>query len=126
MYFGPGELPPCLPTQNVLCLNKGRFMVELDWRTGSGATGKAGVGSCPTKDSGNLYFFTPDNLEMLIKVLDACALNNRYWVFYSAGTNVEFTLTVTDTRARIPKLYANPLNRPAPPVQDTSAFATCP
>jgi hypothetical protein len=40
-----------------------------------------------------------NNLEMLIKVLDACAFNNRYWVFFSAGTNVEFTLTVTDTRS---------------------------
>ncbi|MGH9361441.1 MAG: hypothetical protein ACRD2T_05945, partial [Thermoanaerobaculia bacterium] len=126
MYFGPSELPSCLPTQNALCLNKGRFMVDVDWRISSGATGKGIVAPCAARDSGNLAFFGPDNIEMLIKVLDACTLNNRYWVFYSATTNVEFTLTVTDTRVPRLKMYRNPLGNPAPPVQDTSAFATCP
>jgi hypothetical protein len=63
---------------------------------------------------------------MLVKVLNACGLNQRYWVFYAATTNVEFTLTVTDTQTGKTKVYFNPINTPAPPVQDTSAFATCP
>ena len=49
-----------------------------------------------------------------------------YWVFFAAGTNVEFTVTVTDTQTGTVKTYSNPLNTAAPPVQDTSAFATCP
>jgi hypothetical protein len=129
VYFNASELPPCLPTQNVLCLHDGRFKLDLDWEIGTGATGKGGVGPCPTRDSGNFYFFGPDNLEMLVKVLNACTappLPPRYWVFFSATTNVEFTLTVTDTRSGILKHYFNPLNRPAPPVQDTEAFMTCP
>jgi hypothetical protein len=63
---------------------------------------------------------------MLIKVLNACALNSRYWVFYAATTNVELTTTVVDTQTGRTQVYFNPLNTPAPPVQDTNALATCP
>ncbi|HEV8577677.1 MAG TPA: hypothetical protein VGX68_01235 [Thermoanaerobaculia bacterium] len=126
MYFGASTLPPCLPTQTVLCLNRGRFRVEVDWKDFDRHTGRGIVGSCPTTDSGNFAFFSSSNLEMLVKVLDACSFNNRYWVFFSAGTNVQFTLTVTDTKVPRIKQYLNPLGKPAPPVQDTSAFATCP
>ena len=64
---------------------------------------------------------------MLVKVLNACIPPfDRYWFFYAATTNVEFTLTVTDTQADVIKSYRNPLGRPAPPIQDTQAFATCP
>jgi len=63
---------------------------------------------------------------MLLKVLNACGFNQRYWVFYAATTNVEFTLTVTDTQSGKVKVYFNPLDSPAAPIQDVSAFATCP
>jgi hypothetical protein len=65
---------------------------------------------------------------MLVKVLNACipALGNHYWVFFAATTNVQFTLTVTDTETGQMKMYSNPLNQAALPVQDTNAFATCP
>jgi hypothetical protein len=79
-------------------------------------------------DSGLFYFFGPANIEMLIKVLNACVpeLGNRFWVFYAATTNVELTLTVTDTQTGRVKVYFNPLNQTAVPVQDVNAFATCP
>jgi hypothetical protein len=77
-------------------------------------------------DSGLFWFFSASNLEMLMKVLNGCGLNNHYWVFFAAGTNVEFTVNVTDTLRGGTRTYFNPLNNPAPPVQDTSAFATCP
>jgi hypothetical protein len=64
---------------------------------------------------------------MLVKVLNACSPPfNRYWVFYAATTNVQFTLTVTDTQSNKVKVYFNPLNQAAAPLQDTDAFATCP
>lgn len=52
--------------------------------------------------------------------------NSRNWSFYSPGTTVDFNITATATRIPRIKIYANPLGKPAPPVQDTSAFATCP
>jgi hypothetical protein len=63
---------------------------------------------------------------MLIKVLDGCNINNRYWVFAAATTNVEYTLRVTDTETGASKQYRNPLGQASPAITDTSAFATCP
>jgi hypothetical protein len=52
--------------------------------------------------------------------------NGRFFGFYSAGTNTDLVVTVTDTRPPRRKIYFNPLDSPKPPVQDVSAFATCP
>jgi len=76
--------------------------------------------------SGNLYFFSPENWEMLVKVLDGCAINDRYWVYAAATTNVEYTLSVTDTDTGEVRTYTNPLGRAAAAITDSSAFETCP
>jgi plastocyanin len=124
-----GNVAACVPGGDTLCLNGGRFQVELEWRIPDGTSGTGHavpVASAP--DSGLFYFFSPSNLEMLIKILNACvpSLGNRYWTFFAATTNVEFVAVVTDTQTGRTKPYYNPLNRPAPPVQDTDGFATCP
>jgi hypothetical protein len=66
--------------------------------------------------------------RQVLGTMDACTPvdNGKFFIFYSAGTNVDFNITVTDTKPTIRKIYFNPLSRPAPPVQDVSAFATCP
>ena len=118
----------CAPGATALCINHSRFKVEIDWRT-TDNTGHAQAVPIPSApDSGLFYFFGPSNIEMLIKVLNACVptLGNKYWVFFAATTNVEFTTTVTDTQTGKVKVYFNPLNTSAPPVQDVNAFATCP
>lgn len=127
-FFGPDAVPPCVPTDTLLCLNDGRFQVAVDWRSATRPLGPAKVVGCLSDDSGILRFLDPDNWEFLVKLLRGCDINQKFWVFYSATTNVEFTLTVTDTQAVPPRIkqYTNPLGMPAPPVQDTSAFATCP
>lgn len=60
---------------------------------------------------------------MLIKVLDGCALNDHFWVFYSAGTNVGLEVRVTDTVSGSVWTDINPDGRQAPPIADTAAFA---
>lgn len=118
---------PCVEGPTTLCLNDDRFKAEVAWRIPNGNQGSGRAVPVPTApDSGLFYFFEAANIEMLVKVLDACPLNNRFWVFYAATTNVQFTLTVTDTQTGAVKVYFNPLNQAAAPVQDTSAFATCP
>jgi hypothetical protein len=108
---------------NGACLND-RFRVTGTWRT---ATDSGNAVAHPiTAQSSAFYFFSPDNLELLVKLVNGCGLNDRYWLFFAATTNVEFTLTVTDTETGTVRKYFNPLNRAALPVQDTSAFATCP
>jgi len=121
-----GVVAACVAGTETLCVNNGRFRIEVAWRTGAGAIGRGQAVVIPTAPaSGLFFFFGSDNIELLVKVLDACVFD-RYWVFYSATTNVEFALTVTDTQTGKVKSYFNPLNRAAPPVQDTDAFATCP
>jgi plastocyanin len=117
---------PCVETGGAICVNNDRFRVDVGWRSAADDGVGTGVPLAFAPDSGVIYFFSESNLEMLIKILNACPLNNRYWVFYAATTNVEFKLTVTDTQSGKTKVYFNPLNNPAPPIQDTSAFATCP
>jgi hypothetical protein len=55
-------------------------------------------------------------------VLDGCSLNQRFWFFSAAATNVGFTITLTDTQTGRQKTYVNVDGTPAPPVQDTSAL----
>ena len=108
-----------------LCLNGDRFAVEATWRTSDGTTGSA-HGVEITADTGYRWFFAPQNVETVVKVLNACSLNGRYWVFAAGLTDVKVTLTVRDTVTGISKTYVNPQGTPFKPILDTSAFATCP
>jgi hypothetical protein len=69
-----------------------------------------------------LSFFDADNPEVLVKVLDGCGFNDRFWVFYAATTTVGFRLRVTDTVAGISRLYTNDDQNTAATVTDVDAF----
>jgi hypothetical protein len=123
---------PCVPDGDTLCIdhNPGdrRFKLEMIFDTGTQAGSGMAVPLAPVGASGGgmFWFFSPTNPELLVKLVNGCGLNNRWWVFYAATTNVQFTLTVTDTKTNAIKQYVNPLGQAAPPIQDTNAFATCP
>jgi hypothetical protein len=118
-------VPYCSPSLAGMCLGDDRFQVRYFWRAFDGAHGDGMTLPGNSPDSGLFYFFAEDNWEALVKVLDACGFNQRFWVFAAATTNVEYTLTVTDTESQTVKIYTNPMGKPAPAVTDTSAFATC-
>lgn len=102
-----------------------RFDVELTWRDFEDNTGSGkAVGFC-TADSGLMWFFGEDNWELLIKVLDACAVNQHFWVFSAATTTVEYSLKVTDTDTGQIWETFNPLGQASVAVTDTEAFPTC-
>ncbi len=105
----PTPTGPCRATATRMCLSDGRFAVDVQWRDpfGSGDSG-AGQASALTGNTGTFWFFDPANVELIVKVLDARALNGRFWVFYGALSNVEYTLTVTDTVTGQRKTYRNP------------------
>jgi streptogramin lyase len=115
----------CVTDPTTLCLNNGRFRVTADWRTRDGSTGQ-GRGVSLTPDSGYFWFFDAANVEVVVKVLNGCGSNSRYWTFAGGLTDVNVTLTVTDTQTGVIKAYTNPQGTPFQPIQDTSAFATCP
>lgn len=115
---------PCVPSGTTICLSGGRFSVSVQYR--DGGVLKDATAIKYTDGSGLFWFFGPDNIEILMKVLNACGLNNRIWVFSAATTNVEFHLKVVDTKTGTVKTYDTVAGPPAPAITDTSAFATCP
>lgn len=114
----------CLPDASTLCLGNGRFRVTASWRRTDGANG-VGAAVPITDDTGYFWFFDPTNIEVVAKVLDACGINGRRWVFSGGLTDLEAALSVTDTQTDVVRMYVNPLGTPFAPIQDTSAFA-CP
>ncbi|MCL4836407.1 MAG: hypothetical protein KJ058_00390 [Thermoanaerobaculia bacterium] len=117
--------PICVADDHTLCLNQDRFRVRVTWVDFQGGTGQA-FALPYTADSGFFYFFGPDNLEVLVKVLDACVPFERYWVFFAVASNVEYHIEVADTHHGLSKVYDNPPGVFAPATGDTDAFATCP
>lgn len=114
----------CSPGDGNLCLNAGRFRVEAAFETPAGTRG-LGHAVPLSGDSGYFWFFTPDNVEILVKALDGCGVNGRYWVFAGGLTNVRVTLSVTDTATGDVRTYENAQATPFAPILDAAAFPTC-
>ena len=115
----------CVAGPTNLCLSGGRFQVDVTWKTSNGDTG-AGQAVPLTADTGYFWFFGASNVEMILKVLNACTFNQKFWVYAGGLTDVETTIHVTDTMTGTSKTYMNPQGTAFRPIQDSSAFGTCP
>lgn len=113
------------PSGSSLYLRNGRFKVEASWRLPNGSVG-AGNPALLTADTGYFWFFDANNVEFFVKILDGCGLNNRFWVFLGGLTDLRVDIRVTDTVRGTTKTYTNLQGKAFQPIQDTSAFATCP
>lgn len=112
-------------TATTACLNT-RFGVNITFRDpNTGMTGVGQVVDCPNPDSALFWFFAPNAWEVMVKTINACTFNDRFWVFSAATTNVFYRLEVVDVRAGAAKIYFNYPGPPAPAVTDTAAFQTC-
>ena len=115
----------CVSTEISRCVQNDRFRMTLTWRDFEGRTGRGRWVDIASSESGMGWFFSANNWEVLAKVINGCAFNGSYWVFLAATTNVEFTLTVTDTQTGAVKTYTNPLGASAQAVTDIGAFLGC-
>ena len=111
----------CISGGGVLCLQGGRFRLTTRWTTPGGGSGD-GRSLALTPDSGSFWFFDPGNIELTVKVLNGCALNDRYWVFAAGLTNLEVTLVIEDTATGAVRTYDNPPDAVYAPILDTAAF----
>ena len=123
---------PCTASDTILCIDDvpgdRRFQVEIEYQTaqGGGLSGKGKaipLASLGVARGGLFWFFNEDNPEIVVKVLNGCASNQKYWVFVSGGTNVGLTITVSDTVTGEVHSYFNRDLTPFAPVQDTSALS---
>lgn len=126
---------PCVADAATLCLdaapNDRRFRVTMTAHTIQAGGKTVEAHPVPLKSlgithGGVFWLFAADNPEMLVKVLDGCGVNNRQWVFASAGTNVGFTLSVFDTLTRAQRSYSNVDLHGALPILDTTVGLPCP
>ncbi len=110
----------CSPTSRRLCLHDGRFAAQVSWRDAAGNAGTARAVALGEK-AGYFTFFGPENVEVLVKVVDGTAVNGRFWVFAGSLTRTEVTLRVDDLLTKQRRSYRQPLGQQAS-LADTRAF----
>lgn len=120
-----GDLTPCVEDATTLCLTDDRFEVTTSFVTVQEPDG-VGMSRPLTDDTGSFWFFDVDNVEVVVKVLEACVVNDRFWLFAGGLTNVEVEMMVRDTETGLAQVCVNPPQTPFQPIQNTNAFDTCP
>lgn len=114
-----GRPSACQNSTTAACLNN-RFLVSASFVSNSSPG--TGIAMALTPDTAYFWFFSSANVELVVKVVDGRAFNSRFWVFAGGLTNVDVTITVTDTISGTVKRYRNPAGTPFQPIQDTAAF----
>jgi len=95
--LSPGQFSPPSPA---------RFGTTVTWTAADGSQGSGNLVPI-TSDSKGFWFYSPDNIDVVVKVLDGRAVNGHFWVFYGPLTTDQFTLTVTDTQTGARKTYTS-------------------
>lgn len=115
----------CTANSTTLCLQNNRFEVKLFAR--DPRSGKTDNSQVMTSTNFFGYFAFPvltgntTDPQVFIKILDGTPVNGKWWVFYASLTDVEFTLTVRDTKSGLSKQYRQePYTQKS--ANDTGAF----
>lgn len=108
-WLAPPDVEPCVPGAGNLCLLDTRFRVTLSARDTRSGERVPGIALGENDMFG--YFSLPaitgqaGNPEVFVKMIDGRKLSGRFWVFYGGLTDLEFTLTVTDTATGAVRSY---------------------
>ncbi|MYF96128.1 MAG: hypothetical protein F4210_11595 [Holophagales bacterium] len=111
----------CAASETALCLQSARYEVRANWQAGE-QEGEA-MGMPRTPDTGMFWFFNPDNVELIVKVLDGCALNGHRWVLMGGLTDVGVDIFVTDSETGEARIYGSPGASAFQTMFDTTAFS---
>ncbi len=112
----------CESGPRTLCLQDSRFAVEVDWWTHDGNSGSGSLAYAGTNDSGLFWFFSLTNWELLVKVLDGCAVNGHVWLYAAASTDVGYVITVADTVSGATRQYVSEPGAASEAITDSTAF----
>ena len=128
-HSGLEPLAPNVCTSNgtTLCLNNARFQVRVTFSVPSQGITNAAAQAVPlTGDTGYFWFFSANNVEITLKVVDGRPVNGYFWAFYAALSDVAYTITITDSDTGAVKTYSNTQGNLAS-VADVRAFggSTC-
>lgn len=105
-----------------LCLGD-RFEISVVW-AGAGSSGN-GRPLPLTANAGAFSFFDPANLEVFVKVLNACPTSGTFTLYVNGLTHLGVTVTVKDRRTGTSKTFVHPDGTEFSLLFDGSTFA-CP
>ena len=109
-----------------LCLGAGgRFRAEMSYFLPRGVEGSAQRIVAPAADSGLFQFFSANNWESLVKVLDGCGLNDHFWVYAATASDLAITFKVTDTWTGYRAQWHQAAGASRPAIADTVALPVC-
>jgi hypothetical protein len=102
-------------------LSGARFEAKVTWSAPGYGTDIPAPVIHITGDTGAVYFFSPGNVELVLKVVDGTAVNGKHWVFVAGLTDVAYTLTIRDILTGAVQTYSRPQGQMAS-FADTAAF----
>lgn len=96
----------CVGLEIVVCVQDDCFKVEVVWVSVSGDLG-VGCGLVFMSDMLIFWFFDLVNIELVVKNLDVCVINDFFWVFVVGVIDVEVDFVVMDIEFGIVCLFFN-------------------
>ena len=121
---GGTDTSPCRASSTTVCLLGNRFEVTATFRDQNGGSGDIRLVEY-TNNTSLGHFGDSSNIELILKVLNGCGLNGRYWIFIGGVTDQQVTIRVRDTNTGQVKAYTNPLGTAFKVVTDTGAMNGC-
>jgi hypothetical protein len=82
----------CSPTSTRACVQGGRFSIQVFF---SGST--SAVVASSSSESAVFWFYSSTNWEVVAKVINACSINNRFWIFGAGATTTTYSLNIADS-----------------------------
>jgi hypothetical protein len=122
---GVGSPFECVVSDRLTCIDGLRFAVRVEWIDRHGGERVATAATAGSRDTSLFWFFDPLNWELMVKVIDGCAVNRHHWVFFAGTTDLGFTVTVADSLTGETRRYRNPSGEAAVAVTDNQAFSHC-
>ena len=119
---------------SVACLLDGRFEVKVrmhDFSTPPqlfvGKIQTYNGESSETDQSVSFYSFQDGNVEVFVKMVNACSNTSfvSFWLFASGATNADTEIVVRDTQTGLIRTITNPSGQLFVTIADTQAFETC-
>ncbi|MEE8522554.1 MAG: ELWxxDGT repeat protein [Thermoanaerobaculia bacterium] len=111
----------CVPSSETLCLAGDRFQARSLWRDRSGDSSPGSAAELDA-DAGTFWFFDGETPELAVKVLDGRSLNDHFWAFSGAATDLAVELHLLDVVTGAESRHLHPAGDLSS-VADVLAFA---